>query len=66
MMHTCVFNGDIRRLSLLSVRYLEKMFESHLRLLYFWHVVPLANRHPKLSRPMDYYVGGADFLKLRV
>ena len=66
MMHTCVFNGDIRRLSQLSVRCPKKSFEPHPRLLYFRHAIPLANRQPKLARPVDYYVGDVDCLKLRV
>ena len=34
IMHTCVFNGEIKRLYQLSVRHPKKLFELHPRLLY--------------------------------
>ena len=66
MMHTCAFNGDIGRLSQLLVRCPEELFESHPRLLYCQHVIPLSNHHPKLARLVDYYVDNVDCLQLRV
>ena len=66
MMHICVLNNDIRRIYQLSVRCLEKLFESHPCLLYFRHANKLTNCQPELSCPADYYIGDVDCLKLRV
>ena len=60
MMNTYVFIGEIRRLSQLLVRCLEKLFELHPHLLYCRHAIPLVNRQPVLARPVDYYVGDVE------
>ena len=63
-MNTCIFNGEIERLSQLSVRFPEKLFESHPRLLYCRHAIPLANLQPELARMVEYDVGDADRLEM--
>ena len=66
MMHTDIFNGEIRILSLLLVVFPEKLFEPHPRLLNFWNAILLPNRQPKLFCPADYHVGDVNCLQLGV
>ena len=54
MFYACIFNGDIGRLSQLFFRRPEKLVKTKLRLLYVRHEIPIANRHPKLARPVEY------------
>ena len=64
MMHTRVFNSDIRRLSQLSVRRPEKLFKTNPCLLHFWNAIPLANRQPGFARLVEYDVSDIDCLEL--
>ena len=59
-----ILNGEIGRLSQLSVRRPKKLFKTNSRLLYFWHAIPLANLQPELARMVEYDVGDADRLEM--
>ena len=66
MMHTGVFNGEVRHLLYISLSFPKKLFETHPHLLDFRNVIPLTNRQPELSRPVDYHVGDVNCLQLGV
>ena len=66
MIHTGVFNGEVRRLSLISVSCPKKLFEPQQCLLDFRHAIPLLNYQPKLACPVGDHVGDVNCLKLGV
>ena len=66
VVHPRVFDGEIGRLSQLSVRRLEKLFETNPRLLYCRNMIPLANFYPGLARPVKYDVGNIGCLGLGI
>ena len=64
MINARIFNGEIRRLSQLSIRRPEKLFETIPRFLYCRHAIPLANFQPELAHRVEYDIGDIERLEL--
>ena len=64
VMHSRVFNGEIGRISQLSVRHTNKLLKTNPRLMYCRNAIPIANRHPELDRSLEYDVSNIYCLEL--